>query len=148
MPKRKRKNAVEKQKNNRRARTPYSALKPELNLRSRVELIDYDYIDKLSPDEKAWLNKFTDEYVNDHLDRKDLNNNLHNTKALKKSCGDRNNARNRDILTRIKASGEAVYLEDIKGNEAKIRDFLGKERDDFDDSCDDTNDNTDSGNNL
>ena len=139
---------MEKQKNNRRARTPYSALNPQLNLRSRFELIDYDYLDKLTKEEKTWLNKFTEEYTNAKLDVVDLTKNLHNTQVLKKDCFDRNNARNRDILTRTKAAGETVYLEDIKGNEAKVRDFLGKERDDFDDSSNDTNDDTDSSDDL
>lgn len=84
-----------------------------MNLKSRQELIDYDYLKKLTPEEKAWLNKFTDEYVNDAVDRKDLSNNLHNTKALKKNCDDRNNARNRCILTQQKSMGKLNYIEEL-----------------------------------
>lgn len=100
-------------KKTKRNQNRYPALKPGLNLKSRYELIDYDYIDKLGDKEKKWLNKFTEEYVNANLDTKNLKNNLHNTKTLKKDCQDRNNARNRDILTREKAKGFVVYLEEL-----------------------------------
>lgn len=103
-----------KKKLTKRSKEQYPALKPELNLKSRFELIQVDYIHKLNDKEKAWLNKFNEEYVNDNVDRKNLKNNLHNTPALKKDCDDRNNARNRDILSRGKASGTMNYLEDLK----------------------------------
>lgn len=80
----------------------------------RQELIDYDYVDQLSEADKTWLNKFTEEYINTNLDRNSLKNNLHNTKKLKKDCDDRSNARRRCILTRTKATGEILYLEDLK----------------------------------
>ncbi len=86
-------------KKSRRGRTKYPALDPGLNLKTRTDLIDYDYVDKLSPEEKKWLNKFTEEYVNASVDPKKLKKNLHNTEKLKKDCYDRNNARNRCILT-------------------------------------------------
>lgn len=116
------------EKPTRRSSTRYPALEPKVNLKSRGELIDYDYIHKLSSSEKEWLNKFTEEYVNDALDRKDLSNNLHNTQKLKKDCGDRNNSRNRDVLTKQKAMGLLNYLEEIKepivDNEDKIIDSI------------------------
>lgn len=98
---------------NKRSRTKYPALKPELNLKSRYELIDYDYVDKLSDDNKAWLNKFTEEYVNASLDSENLKNNFHYTDDLKKDCYRRNNARNRDILTRAKASGTFISTDEL-----------------------------------
>lgn len=99
-------------KKNRRNSTKNPALDPAVNLPNRTELLDYDYIDKLNKKEKEWLNKFTEEYVNDVLDRNNLKNNLHNTEALKKDCDDRNNSRNRDILTRQKSAGILGYLEE------------------------------------
>lgn len=86
---------------------------PELNLRSRTELLDYDYLDKLSDKEKKFLNKFTEEYVNASLDVKKKWRNLHKTKESIRDCFNRNNARNRDILTQQKAMGKHTYLEDI-----------------------------------
>jgi hypothetical protein len=99
-------------KKSRRSRTKYPALDPGLNLKTRTDLIDYDYIDKLSPREKKWLNKFTEEYAGASLNAQDLKKNLHNTEALKKDCYDRNNARNRCILTLQRAQGKIEYTEE------------------------------------
>jgi hypothetical protein len=100
---------------NKRELTKFSALNPGVNLKTRTDLLDFDYLHKLTYEELEWLNKFTSEYVHDTLDREDLSNNLHNTPALKKDCGDRNNARNRDILTRKKAMNDDSTLEDAMG---------------------------------
>jgi hypothetical protein len=97
-----------------RSRSKYPALDPSLNLRSRRDLFENDYIHKLSEKDKAWLNKFNNEYINDVIDRKNLKKNLHNTQALKKDCDDRNNSRARCIFTRQKAGGDLVYTEDKK----------------------------------
>ena len=104
-----------------RSKTKYPALRPELNLKTRYELIDYDYIDKLSEDEKEWLNKFTEEYVNASLDTKNLQNNFHNTEQLKKDCYSRNNARYRDILTRAKACGNYISIDHLLLNKKSIK---------------------------
>lgn len=101
---------------NKRQRAKYPALRPELNLKTRYELLDYDYIDKLGDLEKKWLNDFTEEYINASLDSKNPQNNLHNTEELKKDCYRRNNARNRDILTRAKASGTFVSIDEMRLN--------------------------------
>lgn len=100
-------------KKNRRNKAQYPALHPELNLRSRTELLDYDYLDKLTDKEKSFLNKFTEEYVNASVDVKKKWRNLHKTKEAIRDCFNRNNARNRDILTQQKAMGKHTYLEDI-----------------------------------
>lgn len=96
----------------RRSKEKYSNLKPQYNLRSRTEVIDYDYLDKLNDKEKAYLNKFNKEYVNASLDVKSPRKNLHKNKALIKDCHDRNNARNRDVLTMQKAMHILAYIED------------------------------------
>lgn len=106
---------------NKRAKTKYPALKPELNLKTRYELIDYDYIDRLSDTDKKWLNQFTEEYVNANLDRNNLSNNFHNNIELKKDCDRRNNARNRDILTRAKASGNHVSTDELLMNKKSLK---------------------------
>lgn len=102
-----------KKRPNRRSKQKYPALNPRFNLKTRTDLIDYDYLDKLSDKEKEWLNKFSEEYINASFDKKSL----HKTKALRKDCYDRNNSRNRDILTRSKASGQSLYLEDLEDTE-------------------------------
>ena len=93
-------------KKTRRSQQKYPALNKGYNLKSRAEASEIDYLDQLSDSDKEFLNKFTEEFVNDSLDRKNLDNNLHNTRALIKDCDDRNNARKRDVITRLKAQGE------------------------------------------
>lgn len=107
------KRLVKKKKRNKRSITKYPALDPTLNLRTRTELIDFDYIDKLSDKEKQWLNKFTEEYVVASF-KKERHKNLHKNKKLKKSIYDANNARNRCIYTKNKAQGKLEYIEDLK----------------------------------
>jgi len=102
------------EKKTKRAKVKYSALDPTVNLKTRYELIsDYDYLDKLTEQEKAWLNKFTKEYVNADLDTKHKGRNLHKSDKLKKDCYDRNNARNRCIWTKCKASGKFVSIDEV-----------------------------------
>ena len=75
--------------------------------------MDYDYLNKLSEKELEYLNKFTEEYVNASVNTKNPKKNLHKSKRLIKDCFDRNNARNRDVLTQQKAMGKHVYLDEI-----------------------------------
>tara|TARA_R110000868_G_scaffold66014_13_gene197058 strand:- start:4802 stop:5170 length:369 start_codon:yes stop_codon:yes gene_type:complete len=102
-------------KKNRRSKIKYPALNPGYNLKSRADQLEIDYQDQLSESDKEWLNKFNEEYVNGVLDRKKKKNNLHNTKKLIKDCDDRNNARNRDVLTRAKARNEDYTLKETHG---------------------------------
>ncbi len=125
----------------------YPALNPSYNLRTRTDLIDYDYVDKLNEEEKAWLNKFTNEFIGASFDKEDAKKkgkrrkfkNLHKTPELVKSCYDANNSRNRDVLTRAKAMGKAMYIEDVVTNEAELNDLLresfGQGNDDTSNSC-------------
>jgi hypothetical protein len=82
------------------------------NLYSKIkqQFFDIDYIDKLSDKEKEWLNHFMGEYLNANL--KEGKKKLHRTKALKKDCFDRNNARNRDIYGRSRVGGKLDSLDE------------------------------------
>ena len=71
------------------------------NLKIRQELIELDYVNKLSKEEKAWLNKFNLEYVSADF-RHDKP--LHKTAKQRKSCEDANNARNRDSYSITKSN--------------------------------------------
>lgn len=103
-----------------------------MNLRSRADLIDYDYLDKLNDEEKAYLDKFTKEFTGASFEKEDKKKpgkrrklkNLHKIPEQIKSCYDANNSRNRDVLTRAKAMGKAVYIDDIVTNESELNDLL------------------------
>jgi len=103
-----------KTKKARRDQLKYPAFDISYAPKIRRELLDIDYLDQLSDEEKAWMNQFLEEYVGADLDFKNLKNNLHNTKKLKKDCTDRNNARNRDMLGFAKANGLVVPDEQLK----------------------------------
>lgn len=99
----------------------------------------------MSEKEKDWLNKFTDEYVNANLDRKNLRKNLHKNKKLKKDCDDRNNSRNRCILTQVKAQGKVIDLYSLTDelaafNEDDMIKDIDESVSEFQDSDDDSGD--------
>ncbi len=100
-----------KKRKSRRSQAKYPALRPELNLKSRYDEIDYDYIHLLNKDEKEWLNNFTEEYVNANFQHK--GEAIMTTKEEKKERYNRNNSRNRCIYTKSKAGGKLSYLEDL-----------------------------------
>lgn len=67
------------------------------------------YFHTLPEDAKQFMNSFVEEYVNakfDHPGRK-----IHKTKEQRRSIYNRNNARNRDVLTKAKASGKYEELD-------------------------------------
>lgn len=86
---------------------------PRLNLKSRTELLDYDYLGKLNESELTWLNKFTEEYVHASLNSKSPKSNLHRNKKMRKDCYNRNNSRNRDVLTRGKVLNKIDGIEKL-----------------------------------
>lgn len=108
---------------NRRNSTTHPNLDKTYNLKSRTKLYDQDYLHKLNDKELAWLNRFNAEYINAGRELQE-NKPLHRTKALKKDCYDRNNARNRDILTQQEAMGRIRNLdEELKVNLNPIKDL-------------------------
>lgn len=101
-----RKNKNTKKGQSKRSRTKYPDLNPSVNIKMRKEEIEdmASYLDQLNEKEKAWLNQFAKEYVNANL----KNAKFHKSKKMKKDCYDRNNARNRCVLTRAKAAGQMI----------------------------------------
>lgn len=104
---------AKKKKPTRRSAQKHPDLDARLNLKTRYDLYDQDYISKLSPSERDWLNKFNREYVSGTLNRDNPKKNLHNNRKLIKDCDDRNNSRNRDVLTRAKASHQLDDYEEL-----------------------------------
>jgi hypothetical protein len=91
----------------RRSNTKFPGLDGKKALKIRQELIDQDYIDKLSEKEKAWLNSFIEEEVNGRVYKtKGYKPKLNKTAEERKRVNDMNNHRNADIYSRAKARGE------------------------------------------
>jgi hypothetical protein len=90
-----------------RSRTKYPGLDKSVNLRIRQELIDQDYISKLSDKEKKFLSDFNEESIGGNFNHSGKK--LHKTKAQRKECYGNNNRRNRDVLSRATAGG---YIRD------------------------------------
>lgn len=109
-----------KKKNNLRARTKFPEFKVNLNLKTRYEEISdiMQYANTLPNKEKKWLSEFVAEYINADFQHGGVIR--HKTKRLKKSCYDKNNARNRDILTQAKAQGTAVVFSQLNDKEDNV----------------------------
>jgi len=105
-------------KKNKRSNTKYPALDPALNLKTRTDLLDYDYVDQLSEKDKEWLNRFTEEYTHARFDHRGKK--IQKSKEHIKDAYDRNNSRNRDILTRVRASGKLKDMENVKSQDMNI----------------------------
>jgi hypothetical protein len=93
----------------------YPGLNPEMHPKNRAEYIDFEYVKKLSDEEKAWLSKFSDEYygatfakVGDWNGRR---KDFHRLKKDRKACEHRNNSRNRDTLSLNKSLGRVDDLD-------------------------------------
>lgn len=74
-----------KKSKNLRSSKKYPALEKSVNLKTRQDLTDYDYLDKLSPEELEFLNKFTEETVSTSFTKKDgkYSGNIYKKKSLK-----------------------------------------------------------------
>lgn len=120
---------MSRKKQSRRSKQKYPALTKGYNLKRRAELLDIDYVDKLSEKEKAWYNAFLEEEVNANFNHEGPKVNPRNKKN-KKRVYDANNARNRDILTRVKASGSDYELResDSYSIEDEIIEKIDRER--------------------
>jgi hypothetical protein len=125
-----------KKKQSQRSKVKHPALKQQYTLRSRAELLEYDYLHKLSEKELDWLNKFSEEYISASFDTKHPRRNLHRSKAMKKKVYDQNNARNRDLYTKAKMSNKFVYLEDVTISEEDLSRNLQEPLHDLDDDKD------------
>lgn len=120
----KRKDKAKKENPTKRSKSKYPNLDPKLNIKIRQDLFECDYLDQLSDKEKAWLDQFNGEYINASFNSKNPKKNLHKTKDQRKACYDANNARNRDVLSRAKAQGKSLYLEELVTSEDELNEKL------------------------
>jgi hypothetical protein len=98
----------------RRSKDPLAALEKKYTLKTRTDEIDYDYLNKLNEKEKLWLAKFTSEEIHASVNKDGKKNKFNKSRKSIKKIYNRNNSRNRCILTREKAKGMEQYLEDHK----------------------------------
>lgn len=128
-----------KTKKKKRDVNPHPGLDKKLFSKVKQEYHDIDYAHKLDNEAKAWMSQFMEEHLGANLDEeriKDKYNKepLHKTKAHRKDCFDRNNARQRDIYGVNKATGtldsfdKAIeYLDDLVENDTSFEDrFIDK----------------------
>lgn len=125
MAKKKAKKKKKTKKISRRSRAKNPALEPKFTLKSRLELLDYDYLDKLSEKDLAWLNKFTDEELGASFSDKNKDN-LNKTDEEKRIIYTRNNKRNNDVMTHKKTRKLLDYVSDkeLERIEVDVEDAL------------------------
>lgn len=83
----------------------YPRLKTKNNTKARQDLIDYDYLKQLTREELQFLNQFTDEFYCANFAGETIH-----PKDLQKDCEDRNNSRNRDLLTIKQITGGVNFV--------------------------------------
>jgi hypothetical protein len=105
-----------KKKKSLREKTKFRALTKGVNLKSRGELIDYDYINKLSYEEKKWLNDFTEGWTNADFRSEDTKKVFENHEHIRKEAFRRNNYRNFDLYSKKKMNNGLISLEEYYGN--------------------------------
>lgn len=118
----------------RRNSVKYPALEKSKNLKNRQELMDQDYINKLSPKDKDWLNRFNAEYINADFTHDGprvhpikykpqvvkATGEIRQVDVYKQKCEKMNNDRNVDTFTATKSNnmlkGEKEMKPSIEGN--------------------------------
>lgn len=82
----------------------------------RWDLLDHDYLEKLSPKEKQWLSDFNEAYISGSF--KKGSKKFGKTVKERRDSYNRNNARNRDLYSITKATG---YLKELDTKEVEAR---------------------------
>lgn len=105
-------------KTTKRSRVKYPGLVKSMNTKVRQELIDHDYIDKLTDKEKQFLSNFNEEYIGANFQHKGKK--MHKSKKMKRDCYNRNNARNRDIHSISSVTGNLVSEDFLLEKETEL----------------------------
>jgi len=95
----------------------YSALNSKWQVGNRRELIDYDYVNKLSPEDKKWLNDFTTEYTINYFEKD--KEHLH-SKEQELELYRSNNRRNNDVFAIKKSNNQMTYGVKMSNGQAKV----------------------------
>lgn len=93
----------------------HPGLNKGVNAKTRHDLLDYDYIHKLSAEEKTWLDRFSSEWVGAAFEKtasdKYSSKNLHKTAKKRREIYGNNNSRLRCTLTIVNATGYRAFEE-------------------------------------
>lgn len=103
-----------------RHREKYPTFNVKRQVSNRRELLEADYIDKLSDKEKDWLNRFNEEFVIANFNHKGKL--IDGSKKARKKSYDANNARNRCQYTKAKVTG----LLNNAPTEAYLKSYIDK----------------------
>lgn len=90
-----------------RRRSKFPGIDKRVNAKTRHDVLDFDYLHKLSDKEKEWLSNVMDEYVSGNFNHPGKI--FHKSGKSKRECYSRNNSRNRDVMTISNATGRMVY---------------------------------------
>jgi len=98
---------------------PFAALDPKLNLKSRYNEIEdlASYANTLPLEAKQWLNAYAEEEIIGNRYHKGQKLNDFEDPKTRSRIYNRNNARNRCILTREEAQGTLNYLYELEKDE-------------------------------
>lgn len=100
----------------RRARSKYPGLDPKVNRVNLRDLIDFDYISKLSDKDKEWLSKWSKEYYSaDFRHEKPI----HKAKKSRLEIYRNNNSRNQDTTAYLGNFNQIASIEEMVRNEGK-----------------------------
>ena len=106
---------TEKKKKPSRSSVKYPALDPKYNLKSRYNEIEdlASYKDQLNDEEKAWLNAYANEEICANFNHKGPKLNDQSDPKVRSRIYNRNNERNRCIISREEAQGTLNSLDEI-----------------------------------
>lgn len=98
-----------------RSGVKYPALDPKYNLKSRYNEIEdlASYANTLPEEAKEWLNAYANEEICANFNHKGPKLNDQSDPKVRSRIYNRNNERNRCILTREEAQGTLNYVEDL-----------------------------------
>lgn len=85
----------------------YPSFNVNYQVANRKELLDQDYIDKLSPSEKKWLDAFNQETIITNFNHSGKKH--YNSKKKRREIYKENNLRNKDIFSNLKANNKLLY---------------------------------------
>lgn len=118
-----------KKKKTRRSEAKYPALNPHLNLKTRFEQLDYDYVDTLSEKDKQWLNDFSSEYIHAEF------NETKRVMKKKRVPGERNQDLNKlkeNIIDIVKQINSLIKDSNISSaSKVRLRKIVEKMKKDF-----------------